>query len=205
MRALYHVNLLSLGLLAGLWFFSAVPAASAADYPAPGGLDAIGRNQGAQLPMPTPQDLEPALQGPGDDAAPAAPLDLYALQNLPKENTVAENVSGLKFDIRADAVREAAISFGARGGLSWRTYHIRQELEKRAPYLDKVFDFSRLLIPAPSGLLIEPPIINESIELAKGYGGTDGHKYVNGVLDRLAAKLRPAEVAARRAARGRSR
>ena len=48
-------------------------------------------------------------------------------------------------------------------------------------------------------------IINESIELAKGYGGTDGHKYVNGVLDRLAAKLRPAEVAARRAARGRSR
>lgn len=48
-------------------------------------------------------------------------------------------------------------------------------------------------------------IINESIELAKAYGGTDGHKYVNGVLDRLAAKLRPAEVSARHAARGRSR
>ncbi|MBE2259852.1 MAG: transcription antitermination factor NusB [Candidatus Accumulibacter sp.] len=48
-------------------------------------------------------------------------------------------------------------------------------------------------------------IINESIELAKGYGGTDGHKYVNGVLDKLAASLRPAEVAARRAARGRAR
>ena len=38
-------------------------------------------------------------------------------------------------------------------------------------------------------------------ELAKGYGGTDGHKYVNGVLDKLAAKLRPAEVEAKRAAR----
>ncbi|HNC51768.1 MAG TPA: transcription antitermination factor NusB [Accumulibacter sp.] len=48
-------------------------------------------------------------------------------------------------------------------------------------------------------------IINESIELTKGYGGTDGHKYVNGVLDRLAAKLRPAEVAARHAARGGNR
>ena len=36
-------------------------------------------------------------------------------------------------------------------------------------------------------------IINESIELAKAYGGTDGHKYVNGVLDKLAALLRPGE------------
>ena len=44
-------------------------------------------------------------------------------------------------------------------------------------------------------------IINEAIELATGYGGTDGHKYVNGVLDKLAAKLRPAEVEAKRAAR----
>ena len=44
-------------------------------------------------------------------------------------------------------------------------------------------------------------IINESIELTKGFGGTDGHKYVNGVLDKLAAKLRPIEVEAKRAAR----
>lgn len=48
-------------------------------------------------------------------------------------------------------------------------------------------------------------IINESIELAKGYGGTDGHKYINGVLDKLAASVRPAEVDARRATRGRGR
>ena len=36
-------------------------------------------------------------------------------------------------------------------------------------------------------------IINEAIELAKTFGGTDGHKFVNGVLDKLAAVLRPAE------------
>ena len=48
-------------------------------------------------------------------------------------------------------------------------------------------------------------IINESVELAKGFGGTDGHKYVNGVLDKLAARLRPAEVEAKRAARNRAR
>jgi N utilization substance protein B len=39
--------------------------------------------------------------------------------------------------------------------------------------------------------------INEAVELAKAFGGTDGHKYVNGVLDRSAADLRPLEVAAR--------
>ena len=43
--------------------------------------------------------------------------------------------------------------------------------------------------------------INEAVELAKSFGGTDGHKYVNGVLDKSAAELRPAEVAAARAAR----
>ncbi|MFM2056331.1 MAG: hypothetical protein RLY71_716 [Pseudomonadota bacterium] len=36
--------------------------------------------------------------------------------------------------------------------------------------------------------------INEAVELAKSFGGTDGHKYVNGVLDKAAADLRPAEV-----------
>jgi N utilization substance protein B len=40
--------------------------------------------------------------------------------------------------------------------------------------------------------------INEAVELAKAYGGTDGHKYVNGVLDKVAADLRPEEVSAAR-------
>ncbi len=43
--------------------------------------------------------------------------------------------------------------------------------------------------------------INESVELAKSFGGTDGHKYVNGVLDRAAADLRPVEVQAARGGR----
>jgi len=43
--------------------------------------------------------------------------------------------------------------------------------------------------------------INEAVELAKSFGGTDGHKYVNGVLDKAAADLRPVEVEAARAAR----
>jgi transcription antitermination protein NusB len=68
------------------------------------------------------------------------------------------------------------------------------------PYLDR--DFAELS-PVERGILLlagyelkhrpEVPyrvIINEAVELAKSYGGTDGHKYVNGVLDKLAAQLR---------------
>ena len=39
-------------------------------------------------------------------------------------------------------------------------------------------------------------VLNECVELAKEFGGTDGHKYVNGVLNGLARQLREAEVAA---------
>ena len=45
--------------------------------------------------------------------------------------------------------------------------------------------------------------INEAIELGKRFGGTDGHKYVNGVLDRLAGEVRASEVATPRAPRPR--
>jgi N utilization substance protein B len=78
------------------------------------------------------------------------------------------------------------------------------ELEKAiVPHLDR--EYSRLS-PVERGILLlagyelahrpEVPyraVINEAIELAKSYGGTDGHKFVNGVLDKLAAKLRSAE------------
>ena len=42
-------------------------------------------------------------------------------------------------------------------------------------------------------------VLNECIELAKEFGGTDGHKYVNGVLNGLAPQLRSLEVEADRA------
>ncbi len=74
-------------------------------------------------------------------------------------------------------------------------------------YLDRTMtelspvEFSVLLLGAYE-LLHHPEIpyrviINEAVELAKTFGGTDGHKYVNGVLDKLAAQVRAAEVAVR--------
>ncbi len=79
-----------------------------------------------------------------------------------------------------------------------------------APYLDRApeqlspVEKSVLAIGAWE-LLRTPEIpyrvaINEAVELAKTYGGTDGHKYVNGVLDKWAVATRAAEVGAARAA-----
>jgi N utilization substance protein B len=75
-----------------------------------------------------------------------------------------------------------------------------------APYIERPLNE---LSPIERGILLmatfelvhrpETPyrvIINEAIELAKGYGGTDGHKFVNGVLDKLAARVRADEVEA---------
>ncbi|TXT27269.1 MAG: N utilization substance protein B [Gallionellaceae bacterium] len=77
-----------------------------------------------------------------------------------------------------------------------------------APQLDRdmaelnPIEFSILLLGAYE--LVRHPeisyriIINEAVELAKTFGGTDGHKYVNGVLDKLAAQMRSSEVTSRR-------
>ena len=37
-------------------------------------------------------------------------------------------------------------------------------------------------------------VINEAVELAKSFGATDGHKYVNGVVDKIAQQVRTVEV-----------
>lgn len=79
-----------------------------------------------------------------------------------------------------------------------------------APFLDRRIE---LLSPVEHAVLMiagwelihraEVPyrvVLNEAVELAKTFGGTDGYKFVNGVLDKLGATLRPAD--SRSAARG---
>ena len=93
------------------------------------------------------------------------PPSAEQLKSIKRQAKVTEDgVVPMPMEIRKDAMREAALSYGARGGLAWRTYHIRQEMETRARYLDQVFDFRQLLIAAPSGMMIEPPIISESLD-----------------------------------------
>lgn len=40
-------------------------------------------------------------------------------------------------------------------------------------------------------------VINECVDLAKTFGATDGHKYINGVLDKLAKNLRSVELSSK--------
>lgn len=123
-----------------------------------------------------------ALASRSTDAdAPRPPQTRESLENLKPKTTFKKTLAeedgdgeGLPFNLRLDSLKEAALSYGARGGLAWRTYEIRQRLEKASTSMDKVFDFSQLLIPAPSGLLIEPPIISENEKsLIIGDGGQE--------------------------------
>jgi len=78
--------------------------------------------------------------------------------------------------------------------------------ERFMPYVDRPLEE---LSPIEHGILligsfelihhVEVPYkvaINEAVELAKSFGGTDGFKFVNGVLDKMAADVRPHEVQA---------
>jgi defect-in-organelle-trafficking protein DotC len=99
----------------------------------------------------------------------APPPDMTVLQQVHQSQTgAAESISddpvskGLSLDMRRSAQREAALSYGARGGLAKRNFEIMERMKGFETVLDRVFDFRALLIKAPSGLLIEPPIIKES-------------------------------------------
>jgi len=81
--------------------------------------------------------------------------------NLISDDPVNKEISA---DMRKEAQKEAALSYGARGGLARRNYKIMESISGFDPALDRVFDFRALLIRAPSGLLIEPPIVKESID-----------------------------------------
>jgi len=76
------------------------------------------------------------------------------------------------------------------------TPHLDRDMNELSP-----IEFSVLLLGAFE-LSRHPEVpyrvvINEAVELAKTFGGTDGHKFVNGVLDKLALQVRAVEVAAK--------
>lgn len=85
--------------------------------------------------------------------------------------------------------------------LSELDQHLQPHLDRPLDQLDPI---ERCVLRAGVFELAHRPdvpyrvVINESVELAKQFGAEDGHKYVNGVLDRLAGHLRYAETTAAR-------
>lgn len=107
---------------------------------------------------------EPPSVGP----SPPPPI-LEDLQEEDVGTEIRSDTMGLQ--IRNDALREAALSYGARGGLAYRTFEIQRRLAEHEASLTKIYDFSRLLIAAPSGLLIEPPIVSDAQRAVLVNGG----------------------------------
>ena len=81
-----------------------------------------------------------------------------------------------------------------------------ESLEKAiAPHLDRslasLSPVERVILLIGACELSERPetpfkvVLNEAIELGRSFGGTDGHKFVNGVLEKLALELRAGEIA----------
>lgn len=111
--------------------------------------------------------------------------------------TIALNLAEAKGFDKIDVDYFSALLDGAVG-------HAEELEQELAPCIDRRFS---ALSPVERGILLlagyelmhrpEVPyrvVINEAVELAKTYGGTDGHKFVNGALDKLAARLRALEV-----------
>jgi len=137
-----------------------------------------------------------------------------ALQGLYQWLVGGQDAAAIEGHLVENEGREGAEDLGKKADLS----HYRELLHgtidgaddlrrQFAPYLDRSVE---ALSPIEHGILLiatyemqqrlEIPyrvVINEAVELAKSFGGTDGFKYVNGVLDKVAGQLRPAEVAAR--------
>ncbi|THF65134.1 transcription antitermination factor NusB [Pseudothauera rhizosphaerae] len=121
---------------------------------------------------------------------------LLSGNSVPVIEAHLEQVSG--FD-KADRELFVALLRGTLENVADLQYEFAPLLDRPLAELSPVERGILLLATHELKSCLETPyrvIINEAIELAKSYGGTDGHRFVNGVLDKLAGQLRAAEIAA---------
>ncbi|MCX7894156.1 MAG: transcription antitermination factor NusB [Burkholderiales bacterium] len=127
----------------------------------------------------------------------------YALQGLyqwlvagGEPRAIAEQLAADEGFAKADAAFFRRLLEGAAAAAPELEAALAPSLDRKPAALSPV-EHAVLLIGAYELMhLPEVPYrvaINEAVELAKDYGGTEGHKYVNGVLDKVAARLRPDE------------
>jgi len=120
---------------------------------------------------------------------------------------VLKNLSEMQGFSKAD---QAFLETELKGAIAEEP-KLREQLEPLADRKwDEVSPVERAILLIGAWELMHCPeipyraTINEAIELGKRFGGTDGHKYVNGVLDKLAKAVRADEVAAPRSRKGRA-
>ena len=152
----------------------------------------------------------PAPRKAGDKSARTRARE-FALQALYQHlvgHNPAEDIDSFTRDLigfhKADAAHFDALLHGCIRDAAALDAALSRHVDRRTSALSPV-EHGVLLIGAwELSNCLEIPYkvaINEAVELAKEFGGTDGHKYVNGVLDKTAVDLRATEVAAARASR----
>lgn len=103
-----------------------------------------------------------ALAAPVSDEPPT----LLALQDYDVGDNVKPGDANSS-TIRSDALHDAALSFGARGGLAHRTWELARIVSRHREALDGVFDFRPLQMPVQRGLRLNLPVITEGEAAAK--------------------------------------
>lgn len=94
---------------------------------------------------------------------------------------------------RADAELFTQLFFGANGQQREYMALIRPHLDRDEKLINPVERAILLLATHELKTMPETPhavVINEAIELTKTFGGTDSHKFINSILDKLAAEIR---------------
>ena len=108
---------------------------------------------------------------------------------------------------KCDRAHFDALYFGAIEQAAALDAVIKRHIDRRPEHLSPVEHAVLMLGTYELMHCVDIPYrvaINEAVELAKSFGGTDGHKYVNGVLDKAAAELRPLEARGPRGPHGRT-
>jgi defect in organelle trafficking protein DotC len=101
---------------------------------------------------------------------------------MPSESEFGEEATE-EDKLRRPAIRDTALSYGARGGLAHASYQINRMLQGRADKLDQIYDFQPLMIRGPDNLLVLPPVIVEAKETYELTGGAKSVRIADQVYE----------------------
>ena len=125
-----------------------------------------------------------------------------ALNKMPAPE-VAQHIRESNDYRHADGELFTAIFFGAHNNQREYMQIIRPLLDRDENLINPIERSVLLVAVHELKAMPETPypvIINEAIEVTKTFGGTDSHKFINGILDKLVAQLRPNDPKRREAA-----
>ncbi len=121
------------------------------------------------------------------------------LLNNEDVTAISENISQAHGFDKADAEHFNSLLYGAINDAATLRAGIKPLIDRKISELSPVEHAALLIGAFELQNHVEIPyrvVINEAVELTKSFGGIDGYKYVNGVLDKFVTKTRATEIGA---------